>query len=166
MEEDDRERAVYLNGCLRYVERVFMTNTALQERFGIDAQDRAGLERLLRYCARPLFALQRLRKAGSELIYRCAKQHSEPGSGQPGQRSTKRGAKSKTADQLYITPMDQIARLAALVPPPRAHGHRYDGELAPLSPLRAAVVALAAGQTAGAGAGTTQPEPSGVPATA
>ena len=46
----------------------------------IAAQDRAGLERLLRYCARPAFALDWLRKAGRELIYRCAKQHSE----QPG----------------------------------------------------------------------------------
>ena len=41
----------------------------------IAAHDRAGLERLLRYCARPPFAMERLRKAGSELVYRCAKQH-------------------------------------------------------------------------------------------
>ena len=33
----------------------------------IAAHDRAGLERLLRYCARPPFALARLRKAGREL---------------------------------------------------------------------------------------------------
>lgn len=44
----------------------------------IAAHDRAGLERLLRYCARPTFALERLRKAGVELVYRCTKQHSEP----------------------------------------------------------------------------------------
>ena len=35
---------------------------------------------MLRYCARPPFAMDRLRKAGRELIYRCAKQHSESGS--------------------------------------------------------------------------------------
>ncbi len=46
----------------------------------IAAQDRAGLERLLRYCARPPFACERLRKAGRELVYRCAKKHSEPAS--------------------------------------------------------------------------------------
>jgi hypothetical protein len=46
------------------------------------SHDRAGLERLLRDCARPAFASERLRKAGSEWVYRCAKQHSEPGSGQ------------------------------------------------------------------------------------
>ena len=45
----------------------------------IAAQDRAGLERLLRYCARPPFACERLRKAGIEWVYRWAKQHSEPG---------------------------------------------------------------------------------------
>jgi hypothetical protein len=33
-----------------------------------------------RYCARAPFALERLRKAGGERVYRCAKQHSEPGS--------------------------------------------------------------------------------------
>ena len=36
-----------------------------------------------------------------------------------------------------------IDRIAALVPPPRTHRHRYFGVLAPNSPLRAAVTALA-----------------------
>ena len=44
----------------------------------IEADDRTGLERLLRYCARPPFSMQRLRKEGCALVYRCAKQHSEP----------------------------------------------------------------------------------------
>ena len=39
----------------------------------IESQDRAGLERLLRYCAGPPFAMESLRKAGSELVYRCSK---------------------------------------------------------------------------------------------
>jgi hypothetical protein len=100
----------------------------------IEAHDRAGLERLLRYCARPPFSMERLRKAGSELVYRCAKQHSEPG-------SDKRGAK---VDELHLTPLELIDRIAALVPPPRTHRHRYFGVLAPNSPLRAAVTAMAA----------------------
>jgi hypothetical protein len=104
----------------------------------IEAADRAGLERLLRYCARPPFAMDRLRKAGSELVYRCAKQDSEPGSG-------KRGAK---ADALHLTPLELIDRIAALVPPPRTHRHRYFGVLAPNSPLRAAVTAMAQGAPA------------------
>ena len=54
----------------------------------IAAHDRAGLERLLRYCARPPFALERLRKAGGERVYRCTKQHSEPGGKLHGKRGT------------------------------------------------------------------------------
>ena len=101
------------------------------------------------------------------MIYRCAKQHSEPGSGQPGQRGARRGAKhGAQADELHLTPLELIARLAALVPPPRSHRHRYYGVFAPNSPLRAAAVALAAGQTTGTATGTAQPEPGGVPTTA
>jgi len=36
-----------------------------------------------------------------------------------------------------------IDKIAALIPPPRAHRHRYYGVLAPNSPMRAAVTALA-----------------------
>ncbi len=112
----------------------------------IAAHDRAGLERLLRYCARAPFALELLRKAGSELVYRCAKQHSEPGSNRRDQRSAKRGAKhGAQADELHLTPLELIARLAALVSPPRTHCHRYFGVLATNSPHRAAAMALACG---------------------
>ena len=100
----------------------------------IEADDRAGLERLLRYCARPPFAKERLRKEGAALVYRCAKQRSEP-------TSDKRGAK---VDEITLSPLELIARIAALVPPPRTHRHRYFGVLAPNSPHRAAAVALAA----------------------
>ncbi len=47
---------------------------------------------------------------------------------------------------LLLTPMqllDWLDRLAAPIPPPRRHRHRYIGVLAPNSPLRAAVTALA-----------------------
>ena len=100
----------------------------------IEANDRAALERLLRYCARPPFSMDRLRKAGRDLVYRCAKQHSEPG-------NDKRGAR---VDELILTPLELIDRIAALVPPPRTHRHRYFGVLAPNSPLRSAVTAMAA----------------------
>jgi hypothetical protein len=76
---------------------------------------------------------RQLAKEGSKLVYRCAKQRSEP-------TSDKRGAK---ADELHLTPLELIDRIAALVPPPRTHRHRYFGVLAPNSPLRAAVTALA-----------------------
>jgi hypothetical protein len=77
--------------------------------------------------------MERLRKAGGELVYRCAKQHSEPG-------HDKRGTQ---VDEITLTPLELIDRIAALVPPPRTHRHRYFGVLAPHSPHRAAVTAMA-----------------------
>ena len=92
----------------------------------IEAHERDGLERLLRYCARPAFALERLREIDPEhLVYESVK----PGPG---------GSVS-----LMLTPMQLLDRLAALIPPPRKHRHRYYGVLAPNSPLRYAVTALA-----------------------
>jgi hypothetical protein len=80
------------------------------------------------------------------LVYRCAKQHSEPGSNRRDQRSAKPGAKhGAQADELHLTPLELFARLAALVTLPRTHRHRYFGVLAPHSPHRAAAVALARG---------------------
>jgi hypothetical protein len=94
----------------------------------IEAHDRQGLERLLRYCARPAFALERLREIDPEhLVYESVK----PGPG---------GSVS-----LMLTPLELIERLAALIPPPRRHRHRYFGVLAPNSPLRSAVTARAGG---------------------
>jgi len=42
-----------------------------------------------------------------------------------------------------LTPLELINRIAQLVPPPRTHRHRYYGVLAPNSPLRGAVTAMA-----------------------
>ena len=87
-----------------------------------EGADRQGLERLLRYCARPAFALERLREIDAEhLIYESVK----PG---PGGSVT-----------LLLTRLELIKRLAALIPPPRRHRHRYYGMLAPNAPLRAQV---------------------------
>ena len=85
--------------------------------------------------------MERLRKAGSELVYRCAKQHSEPGS----EQRDKRSAKGKTGEELHLTPLELIERIAALIPPPRTHRHRYFGVPAPNSPHRAAVTEMAQG---------------------
>jgi len=43
--------------------------------------------------------------------------------------------------QLILTPLELIDHLAALIPPPRLHRHRYHGVLAPNSPLRSAATA-------------------------
>ena len=66
----------------------------------IEAADRAGRERLLRYCARPPFALDRLRELDPErLLYEGTKPG--PGGGGP----------------LLLTPLELIERIATLVPP-------------------------------------------------
>ena len=49
-------------------------------------------KRLLRYCARPPFAMERLRKEGAAVVYRYDKQRSEA-------TNDKRGAK---ADELQL----------------------------------------------------------------
>ncbi len=92
----------------------------------IETDDRQGLERLLRYCARPPFAADRLEEIDAQrLIYRLPKPSMD------GQT------------QIILSPLELIGRIAARVPPPRQHRHRYYGVLAPNSPLRPAVTALA-----------------------
>jgi hypothetical protein len=89
------------------------------------ARSRRPLERLLRYCARPPFALERLELLDAErVVYRLPK---------PQRDGT-------TA--LTLTPLELIDHLAALIPPPRRHRHRYHGVLAPNAPLRAAAIAF------------------------
>ena len=48
MDQSDRVRAVYLHACLRYVQREFMTNSSLRERFGIDPKNSATASRLIK----------------------------------------------------------------------------------------------------------------------
>lgn len=125
-------RAAQRQGLLSEDDARAMAEWAHDGGFSVDAQvriaahDRAGLERLLRYCARPAFALERLREIDAEhLVYESVK----PGPG---------GSVS-----LVLTPLELLDRLAALIPPPRRHRHRYVGVLAPNAPLRAVVTALA-----------------------
>ena len=69
----------------------------------IEAEDRAGLERLLRYCARPALASERLAWDGPDQPVRCTLPRPLP-SGQT---------------ELTLTPLELLDRLAALIPPPR-----------------------------------------------
>ena len=48
MDKTDRIRACYLHACLRYVQRDYMTNTTLRERFGIDEKNSAIASRLIK----------------------------------------------------------------------------------------------------------------------
>ena len=99
----------------------------------IEGEDRAGLERLVRYCARGPLALERLHApAGiaalsspeARLVYRLP----EPD--------------VHGRHELRLTPLELLDRLAHLVPPPRIHRHRYHGVLAPNARLRSTVVTI------------------------
>ena len=78
-----------------------------------------------------------------------------PPTGLPEGESVKPGPGRSVS--LMLTPMQLLDRLAALIPPPRKHRHRYFGVPAPNSPLREAVTALA--QPAKVAAAPTPVEP-------
>ncbi|MCF8057238.1 MAG: hypothetical protein K9K37_11455 [Desulfocapsa sp.] len=48
MDKTDRIRACYLHACLRYVQRDFLTNTSLRERFGVEEKNKAAVSRYIR----------------------------------------------------------------------------------------------------------------------
>ena len=66
----------------------------------IAAHERRAREPLPRDCARPLFAIERLRKEGSDPLYRCAKQHSEPS-------TDKRGTQVAEPHRTPLQPIDR-----------------------------------------------------------
>ena len=106
------------------------------------------LEHLLRYCARPAFALERLSVVPStgdrpERVRYALPRHKRGDWVGPGRaRKSTRPGMSGVVD---LSPFEFLDRLAALIPPPRRHRHRYHGVFAPNHPLRPAVTALAIG---------------------
>jgi hypothetical protein len=102
------------------------------------------LEHLLRYCARPPFALERLsvirgehgRIARVRYVLPRHKAANWVGPGR-GRKSTRPGV----SGVVELSPFEFLDRLAALVPPPRKHRHRYHGVFAPNHKLRSAVTA-------------------------
>lgn len=48
MDKGDRIRACYLHACLKFVNREFMTNSSLRERFGIETKNSATASRLIK----------------------------------------------------------------------------------------------------------------------
>jgi hypothetical protein len=110
------------------VEKMLSNNNSgfsLDAKVRIPAWDREGLERLIRYCARPCFASENLRKNGPWLIYRLPK-------------PTHTG---KTFIQLE--PLEFIKRISVFIPKPRRHRHHYHGAFASNSPLRKKIAASA-----------------------
>lgn len=85
--------------------------------------DGDALERLARYCARPPLALGRLSVSpDGQVHYR--RKHAAPGAPR----------------LLRLSPTEFLGRIAALVPPPRAHLVRFHGVFAPHSKHRARIV--------------------------
>jgi len=109
------------------------------------------LEHLLRYCARPPFALERLSVIRSpdgritrvRYVLPRHKAANWVGPGR-GRKSTRPGANGV----VELSPFEFLDRLGDLVPPPRMHRHRYHGVFAPNHKLRRAVTALAIGHPA------------------
>jgi hypothetical protein len=95
--------------------------------------DREGLERLCRYGARPPFSLERLSiLEGGRVAYRLRK------------------PRRNGATHLVMTPVQCLARIAAIIPPPRFPLLRFAGVLAPSSSFRPAVVAMRPASSNGA----------------
>ena len=106
------------------------------------------LEHLLRYCARPAFALDRLSVVPGighrpERIRYTLPRHKRGNWVGPGR--TRKSTRPWASGVIELTPFEFLDRLAALIPPPRRHRHRYHGVFAPHHPLRQAVTALAVG---------------------
>jgi hypothetical protein len=89
----------------------------------IEAGDDLGRERLARYALRPPLSLERLRRLpGGRIAYRL--------------KYVSRGR----GKHRVMTPMEFMARLSAIIAPPRYPLVRYGGVLAPRSKWRSAVV--------------------------
>jgi hypothetical protein len=103
----------------------------------IAGDDDLGRERLMRYGARPPLALDRLRRLpGGRIAYRIKK------------------LRNGRAKHRVMTPLEFLARLAAIVPPPRYPLLRYHGVLGPRSAWRRDIVPKAREPR-----GTTAPRP-------
>jgi hypothetical protein len=112
---------------------------SLHAGIGIEADARSKLERLCRYVSRPAIAAERLSLTPQgEVHYRLKTPYRDG------------------TTHIVLEPLDFIARLAALVPSPRAHQSRYHGVFAPGSALRAAVTP--SGRGLGAAAKPTEKE--------
>ncbi len=95
----------------------------------IEPGQRQKLERLCRYVSRPPVAVDRLALTSSGQV-----------------RYTLKTPYRDGTTHIVVEPLDLMARLAALVPPPRMHLTRYHGVFAPHSKLRAAVAPAGRGK--------------------
>jgi len=119
---------------------------SLHAKVRIAAHDRDGLERLCRYVNRPPIKLERLSLARDGKVIYALRRRWRDGT-----------------SAIQFEPLDFLARLAALVPRPRAHLLTYHGVLAPAATWRELIVPRppsSAGGTRGGSHGEQPHEPS------
>ena len=96
----------------------------------VHAADKDGRERLIRYCARPALSMERMSETSDGLIaYRL------------------RHAQQGKANHRVMRPIDLLARIAAIIPPPRHPLLRYFGVFGPHSSWRKLCVLSLMGST-------------------
>ncbi len=96
---------------------------SLHAKVEIEGHDRDAIERLCRYLARPPIATERLTQRSDGRVVYGLRRHWKDGT-----------------SAVVFDPLDFIARLAALVPRPRAHQLTYHGVLAPAAEWRDLIV--------------------------
>jgi ribosomal protein S27E len=107
---------------------------SLHAGIGVEAEQRGKLERLTRYVSRPPVSVERLDlTAQGQVRYRLKTPYRDG------------------TTHIVLEPLDFIARLAALVPPPRVHLTRFHGVFAAHAALRAVIT------PAGKGVGGRRP---------
>jgi len=95
---------------------------SLHAGIGVEAEQRGKFERLARYVSRPPVSVERLDfTAQGQVRYRLKTPYRDG------------------TTHIVLEPLDFIARLAALVPPPRVHLTRFHGVFAAHAALRAAI---------------------------
>ncbi len=96
---------------------------SLDAKVKIEAWDKDGLEKLIRYCARPPFKSENIRINGPWINYRLPKPSHD--------------------GRLFITldPFDFLERISNFIPYPRRHRRHFYGIFAPNFPLRKQVAA-------------------------
>ena len=113
---------------------------SLHAGIGVEAEQREKLERLTRCVSRPPVSVERLDlTAQGQVRYRLKTPYRDG------------------TTHIVLEPLDFIARLAALVPPPRVHLTRFHGVFAAHAALRAAITP--AGRGTGARKRAVAPEP-------
>lgn len=100
-----------------------ITKRVVHASAAIPGKDRARIERLCRYAARPPLAQERLELLADGRV-----------------RLQLKNPWADGTSAVVLTPLDFIARLVAAIPPPRLHMTRFAGVLAPHSALRPLVV--------------------------